>query len=323
MDKSEINEKIAERIQLLGEKYDAMGQDMISYLDGLLHADYLKYWEYINLDSLLGLQQPKTGFPDEMVFIIYHQITELYFKLCLWEMEQIQSHQHPDEIFFTARLKRINNYFTNLCHSFNIMTEGMEKEQFLKFRMSLLPSSGFQSAQYRMIEIRATDLINLVNINKREDFDDYMALDQLYDSIYWKTGATELKTDKKTLTLEQFEEKYSELFLQLAEKTRTNNFNQLLQKHYQKSNDQDIIKELQRFDYLANVEWPLAHYRTTVRYLHKSPSDIEATGGTNWQQYLPPRFQKIIFFPQLWTLQEKEEWGKKWVFDQLESTAKH
>lgn len=320
MNKSEIDEKIAERIQLLAEKYDAMGQDMISYLDGLLHADYLKYWEYINLDSLLGLQQPKTGFPDEMVFIIYHQITELYFKLCLWEMEQIHHHEHPDEAFFMARLQRINNYFINLCHSFNIMTEGMEKEQFLKFRMSLLPSSGFQSAQYRMIEIRATDLINLVNVNKREGFDDYTAIDQLYDAIYWKTGATELKTEKKTLTLEQFEEKYSEAFVQLAEKSKNHNFNQLFQKHYQQGESRELIKELRRFDYLANVEWPLAHYRTTVRYLQKSPSDIAATGGTNWQKYLPPRFQKILFFPELWTAQEKEEWGKKWVLDQLEGT---
>jgi len=69
------------------------------------------------------------------------------------------------------------------------------------------------------------------------------------------------------------------------------------------------------------VEWPLAHYRTTVRYLQKSPSDIAATGGTNWQQYLPPRFQKIMFFPDLWSSQEKEEWGKKWVLDQLEGTS--
>jgi tryptophan 2,3-dioxygenase len=44
--------------------------------------------------------------------------------------------------------------------------------------------------------------------------------------------------------------------------------------------------------------------------LQRNPEDIKATGGTNWQKYLPPRFQKIIFFPELWTEQEKEEWGK-------------
>ena len=67
--------------------------------------DYLKYWDYINLDSLLGLQQPKTGFPDEMIFIIYHQITELYFKLSLWEMQQIHEGEHPNAEFFFNRIK--------------------------------------------------------------------------------------------------------------------------------------------------------------------------------------------------------------------------
>jgi tryptophan 2,3-dioxygenase len=45
--------------------------------------------------------------------------------------------------------------------------------------------------------------------------------------------------------------------------------------------------------------------------------DIAATGGTNWQKYLPPRFQKVIFFPDLWTQQEQEEWGKGWVVKEI------
>ncbi len=57
--------------------------------------------------------------------------------------------------------KRLTAYFSALTHSFQIMIEGMEPEQFLQFRMALLPASGFQSAQYRMIEIRATPLQNL------------------------------------------------------------------------------------------------------------------------------------------------------------------
>ena len=66
-----------------------MGQDMESYLDGLLISNYLTYWDYVHLDKLLALQNPKTDFPDEVIFIMYHQITELYFKLVLHEMEQI------------------------------------------------------------------------------------------------------------------------------------------------------------------------------------------------------------------------------------------
>jgi tryptophan 2,3-dioxygenase len=42
-------------------------------------------------------------------------------------------------------------------------------------------------------------------------------------------------------------------------------------------------------------------------------SDVAATGGTNWQQYLPPRFQKRIFYPTIWSNEEIELWGKSWV----------
>jgi tryptophan 2,3-dioxygenase len=70
---------------------------------------------------------------------------------------------------------------------------------------------------------------------------------------------------------------------------------------------------MRRFDVLVNVNWPLAHYKSAVRYLQRNPTDIAATGGTNWQKYLPPRFQRRIFYPELWSDAEKEEWGKSWV----------
>jgi len=198
--------EIEDRLARLQEKYEAMGQDMVSYLDGLLHADFLTYWDYIHLDTLLSLQNPKTPFPDEEIFIIYHQITELYFKLALHECKQITEAPDLTAEFFTTRLKRINRYFEALTQSFEIMVDGMEKEQFLKFRMSLLPASGFQSGQYRLIEIYATDFINLVARDKREELAGAEIEDQ-FEYIYWKFGATELSTGKKTLTLKQFEKK--------------------------------------------------------------------------------------------------------------------
>ena len=74
---------------------------------------------------------------------------------------------------------------------------------------------------------------------------------------------------------------------------------------------------LRWLDVNVNVNWPLAHYKSAVRYLHKDPVDIAATGGTNWQKYLPPRFQKRIFFPEHWSDQELEEWGKGWVVKEV------
>lgn len=91
----------------------------------------------------------------------------------------------------------------------------MDKSQFLKFRMALLPASGFQSGQYRMIEICATDLIRLVDKSKREELA-AAAIEEQFEYLYWKFGVSELSTGKQTLTLQQFIAKYAALLLQLG-----------------------------------------------------------------------------------------------------------
>ena len=144
----EITPEIQDRLNQLSNKYAVLGQDLVSYLDGLLHADVTKYWDYIELETLLSLQKPKTTYPDEVVFIMYHQITELYFKLSLREFEQLGDKQDCSKEFFVSRVKRINRYFDALITSFEIMIDGMDHQQFLKFRMSLLPASGFQCQHY-------------------------------------------------------------------------------------------------------------------------------------------------------------------------------
>ncbi|HKG08429.1 MAG TPA: tryptophan 2,3-dioxygenase family protein [Pedobacter sp.] len=315
----ELTPQIKDKLDQLQEKYAAMGQDMSAYLDGLLYADFLTYWDYIHLDTLLSLQSPKTPFPDEEIFIMYHQITELYFKLALHEFRQIAEHSKLTSQFFTERVKRINAYFNALVTSFEVMVNGMEKEQFLKFRMSLLPASGFQSGQYRMIEICATDFIRLVDKSKREELA-LAPIETQFEHIYWKFGATELASGQQTLTLKQFINKYAAQFLQLAKDRSQSNFTALY--HKLAAEGQDIgplAEELRKLDLFVNVEWPLSHYKSAVRYLERDPVDIAATGGTNWQKYLPPRFQKRIFYPFLWTPEQMDEWGKGWVLSVLKT----
>lgn len=309
----EISKEMEQRLLELQDKYNAMGQDLLSYLDGLLYADYLTYWDYIHVDTLLSLQNPKTSFPDEEIFIMYHQITELYFKLILHELKQITSGVQPGLDFIKARVKRINAYFENLTHSFEIMVNGMEVEQFLKFRMSLLPASGFQSAQYRTIEIYATPFIELVDKAVKEEFrlKKDLGIPEMYTHIYWKKGATELATGKKTLTLQQFEHKYSQHLINTAQKLAGNT----LYDKYKgltpgEQQDEELIAQLKQLDLNVNVNWPLSHYKSAVKYLQKDPEDIKATGGTNWQKYLPPRYQVRVFYPALWTQEELAEWGK-------------
>ncbi|HNQ11788.1 MAG TPA: tryptophan 2,3-dioxygenase family protein [Bacteroidia bacterium] len=311
---SEFRPEIIERIKLLEEKYAVMGQDLVSYLDGLLYSDYLTYWDYINLDVLLSLQQPKTNIPDEKIFIIYHQITELYFKLIVSEMDQLAEDAALSIETFLKRVERINRYFMNLTKSFEVMMDGMDPKQFLKFRMALLPASGFQSAQYRSIEIRATAFINLVDKEHRNKYDTNSSISDMFEFIYWKAGATELATGKKTLTLRQFEEKYTGELIKLANQWKHCNLWTLYKKL--DATDQgnlSLINALKFFDVNVNINWPLVHYKTAARYLERKPEDIAATGGTNWQKYLPPRFQKRIFYPELWTADEIAQWGKGWV----------
>ncbi|UXP32706.1 tryptophan 2,3-dioxygenase family protein [Reichenbachiella agarivorans] len=313
MSAEHIDPKILAQVKKLEEKYDAMGQDLSSYLDGLLHADYLTYWDYIHLDTLLSLQNPKTHFPDEKIFIIYHQITELYFQLILNEIEQIANTETPDEKWFAIRLKRINRYLLHLVDSFDVMIDGMDQEQFLQFRMSLLPASGFQSGQLRLIEFSCAPMINLVEKTQRAALD-ANDIEAMYPHLYWKKGATELATGKKTLTLRQFEEKYAEQFVKHATNYQFKNIWAKYKSDYEGcATAQAIQNLLKQLDLLANVNWRLAHYKSAVRYLQKDPDIIAATGGTNWQQYLPPRFQKVIFYPELWSEDELENWGRSWV----------
>ena len=64
---------------------------------------------------------------------------------------------------------------------------------------------------------------------------------------------------------------------------------------------------MRQFDLKANVFWLLVHYKSAVRYLQCAPVNIAATGGSIWQKYLPLRFQKVIFFPNLWSQVEQAE----------------
>ena len=308
------DELIASQINKLEEKFKNSGQDLSSYLDGLLYQKYLTYWDYIHLDTLLSIQVPRTHFPDEEIFIMYHQITELYFKLILHEQKQLVENKALSVDYFIEKVHRINSYFKALISSFSIMIKGMEREQFLRYRMALLPASGFQSVQYRMIEVYATPLQNLVHVSERSDFSKNNSIEELYEHIYWKKGATDITTGEKTLTLKQFEFRYTPRLLRIAnqvkEATIFDKYQQLTENERQNS---QLIQALKKLDLNANVNWPLMHMGSAHRYLARDKEAVDATGGTNWKSYLPPSFQKVIFFPTLYSEQEVQEWGKQWV----------
>lgn len=303
-------------LETLSEKYSSTGQDFTDYLNGLIFSRGLSYWDYINLNSLVGLQNPKTDFPDEMIFIIYHQITELYFKLIKHELEILTNREFENSESWSIRINRCTNYFKNLCSSFGIMFSGLDMKEFGKFRMSLLPASGFQSVQFREIEIYSTNLSNLISFGKRNKFHEVPA-EILYDNIYWKNGGIDKKTGEKTMTLLEFEKEYDDHLLKLIKENRFKNLNYLYS--FLENKSKKLNKTLREYDEMINVFWKLSHLIAASQHLPKSE---KGTGGTNWREYLPVKFQRIQFFPQLWNETEKKEWGKSAVIKRFNSEVK-
>ena len=300
-------------IHQLENKFNDIGQDLDTHLEGLLYSEPITYWDYIKTDALLNLQLQRTTLPDEMVFIMYHQVNELLFKMILWEIEQVAHHKMLTAEFFSLRLMRISRYFDMLTSSFSIMQDGMEVKQYLKFRNTLTPASGYQSAQYRKIEFASTDLINLIDARFRETIDRNTPYEHALNHLYWQAAGKDYKTEKKSYLLSAFEEKYKNEFIAFTKEYNTINlyakFKELPKEVQQ---DKKLIKAMRHYDYTVNITWVMAHYNAANHYISgdkSSGKEIEATGGSDWKKYMHPKYQKRIFFPDLWSEKELNDWG--------------
>ena len=295
----------------LKEKYDSIDQDLETHLEGLLHSTPINYWDYIHTDALLNLQIQRTTLPDEMVFIMYHQINELIFKMVLWEIDQVAKEEHLTAEFFSTKLRRISRYFDMLTSSFNIMRDGMEVEQYMKFRTTLTPGSGFQSAQYRKIEFASTELINLIDKKFRATIDRETPYEHALEHLYWQAAGKDYKTGKKSYLLKAFEAKYKEEFISFTKYYNTRNlwsrFKELPQ---EVKTDKDLIGAMRHYDHTVNIQWVMAHYNAANHYLNINGETAEATGGSEWVKYMHPKYQRRIFFPDVWTKEELENWGE-------------
>lgn len=296
----------------LEKKFDSINQNTETHLEGLLWAKPITYWDYIQTDALLNLQTQRTTLPDEMVFIMYHQVNELLFKMILWEINQVTQMEFPSTEFFTEKVMRISRYFDMLTTSFTIMKEGMEVEQYMKFRNTLTPASGFQSAQYRIIEFASTDLINLIDYRFRATIDRNTPYEHAFEHLYWQAAGKDFKTGKKSYLIEAFEKKYKKDFLRIMEEYNTINLWQKFKKLPQEAQqDKALITAMRHYDYTVNITWVMGHYFAAKKYIESGQGSGEATGGSDWKKYMLPKYQKRIFFPELWSKEELDQWGEK------------
>ncbi len=305
---STINNKILEDLQ---QKFEAINQKTDTHLEGLLWSKPITYWDYIQTDALLSIQTQRTTLPDEMVFIMYHQVNELLFKMILWEINQVTQTEQLTTQFFTERVTRVSRYFDMLTTSFDIMGDGMEVEQYMKFRNTLTPASGFQSAQYRTIEFASTDLINLIDFRFRATIDRNTPYTHAFEHLYWQAAGKDYKTGEKSYLILEFERKYKDTFLRQMESYNTTN---LWQKFKQlpevDQKNTELINAMRHYDKTVNITWVMGHLNAAKKYIESGHGTGEATGGSDWKKYMHPKYQRRIFFPELWSEEELKNWGE-------------
>jgi len=112
----------------------------------------ISYGQYLQLDKVLSAQKPLSGQHDEMLFIVIHQASELWMKLCLHELSATRAQIRSDDLEPAFKmLSRVARVQAQLIQSWDVLAT-MTPSDYTRFRDSLGQSSGFQSWQYRLLE---------------------------------------------------------------------------------------------------------------------------------------------------------------------------
>ena len=257
----------------------------------------LTYPAYLQLPQLLDLQQPRfdPAEHDEMLFIVIHQVYELWFKLVLHEIEKINRDFLANDLYGAiATFKRIRTVLKTLVGQVDIL-ETMTPMSFSSFRDRLDTASGFQSVQFRELEF--------VLGNKREH-----ALQSLEEG---SAERTRLEQRYKAMTLIDYFYRFlaqrdvavpSELLNR--DLTQPNQPNEELQEGihslYQRSPDLVILLELMTDFDEGLQEWRYRH----VMLVHRTIGAKKGTGGSAGVEFLKKSlFQPV--FPDLWAIRHR------------------
>ena len=198
-----------------------------------------------------------------------------------------------------------------LCSSFKIMKDGMDLEQYMKFRKTLAPASGFQSAQYRKIEFASTELINLIDFRFRKTINRNTPFRHAFEHLYWQAAGKNHETGQKSAMISLFEEKYMEEFIDFMKKYNHKNIWNLFESLPSKEkNNLSLVNAMRHFDHTVNIKWVMEHFNTASKYLDGANKVEKATGGSDWKKYMHPKYQKNIL-SKLWTNEEMKNWGEQ------------
>jgi len=274
------------------------GQAKVDLSDEQIHWDLtnsLSYSQYLGLDKLLDAQRPLSYEHDEMLFIVIHQVSELWMKLCLHELNTVVDCVRRDDLGPTFKmLARVSTIQQQLLQAWDVLAT-ITPYDYSAFRNTLGRSSGFQSAQYRLLEFlignKNADLIEVF----RADPPIYAMLERalhapsLYDEVLRLLSRRGLDVPPQAVDRD-FSQPY-QASKQVAAAW--------LSVYHNSVKDWDLYELAERLvdlDYKFQL-WRFTHVKTVERIIGYK----RGSGGTSGVAYLTKALD-LKFFPELWTI---------------------
>lgn len=261
-------------------------------------ARKMSYGDYLGLDALLAAQKPLSGQHDEMLFIVIHQVQELWMKLMGHElalaMERIRADDLGPAFKATARVSRIQR---QMVEAWEVLTT-MTPHDYLAFRDSLGASSGFQSWQYRLIEIRmgAREALYLKPHAHRPDIHavlaEAFAAPSLYDEALRLLARRGLPVPEAVLARDLTRPHEADPGVEAAWAEVYRDAGRWFDLY-------ELAEELVDLEDAFRT-WRFRHLSTVQRVIGGRPG----TGGSAGVAYLKTVLEKA-FFPELWTVRGK------------------
>ena len=266
--------------------------------DEAVHWDLsqaLSYSQYLNLDKLLDAQHPLSYQHDEMLFIIIHQVSELWMKLCLHELNATVACIRRDDLGPTFKmLARVSTIQQQLLHSWDVLAT-ITPYDYSAFRNSLGKSSGFQSPQYRMLEFiignKNADSIKVFRSDPQvhEMLERSLRSPSLYDEVLRFLSRRGFNVPEDAIDRDftlpyQPSKQVAAAWLSVYHNS---------EKEWQLY---ELAEKLVDLDYKFQL-WRFAHVKTVERII----GNKRGTGGTGGVSYLTKALE-LKFFPELWTI---------------------
>ena len=242
----------------------------------------LTYGGYLHLDELLNAQHPRSGEHDEMLFIVIHQVYELWFKQLLHELGKLRQHLETGDTTHSMRTLRRTLAILKIVVAQLDVLETMTPTQFRKFRDALGTSSGFESTQFRELEavLGRRDFPKWAprpaSATKPSVFDSFLA----YLAAQGYEVPAELRDRDVTTPIEA-----------------SDDMQQVLKKVYDDDSGAAAVCELLVDLDEGMQEWRYRH----VKMVERTIGGQRGTGGSTGAKYLSSTIGKPTF-PDLWAM---------------------